>query len=63
MDHLAQYLRGILALNRPAVDRTGLSGTYDFTLQFSPDMNGLLQRRNVMWRHDTYCSGEINPEG
>jgi uncharacterized protein (TIGR03435 family) len=40
MDHLAQYLPGILGLNRPAVDRTGLSGTFDFTLKFSPDTNG-----------------------
>jgi uncharacterized protein (TIGR03435 family) len=39
MDHLAQYLPGILGLNRPAVDRTGLSGTFDFTLKFSPDTN------------------------
>jgi len=28
-------------LNRPVVDKTGLTGKYDFNLEYTPDMNGL----------------------
>jgi uncharacterized protein (TIGR03435 family) len=28
-------------LRRPVLDKTGLTGKYDFTLEFTPDMNGL----------------------
>lgn len=40
IDLLAQYLPTILQVNRPIVDQTGLRGTFDFTLQFTPEMNG-----------------------
>jgi uncharacterized protein (TIGR03435 family) len=38
MPGLASTLTGILG--RPVRDRTGLTGTYDFKLDFAPDMNG-----------------------
>jgi uncharacterized protein (TIGR03435 family) len=38
IDGLAQYLTGIL--RRLVVDRTGLKGTYDFKLEWTPDQTG-----------------------
>jgi uncharacterized protein (TIGR03435 family) len=31
-------LNGRSMLDRPVLDRTGLTGSYDFTLEFSPDL-------------------------
>lgn len=36
---IASRLAGLL--RRPVVDKTGLTGRYDFTLEFTPDMTGL----------------------
>ena len=30
-----------LQLNRPVIDKTGLTGLYDFTVEFTIDMNGI----------------------
>ena len=27
-------------INRPVLDKTGLTGKYDFNLEFAPDLNG-----------------------
>lgn len=35
--HLATALQGAAAMDRPVVDRTGLTGSFDFTLEWSPD--------------------------
>ena len=40
MDHLAQYLPTLIPFGRPIVDRTGLEGGFDLSLQFAPEPNG-----------------------
>jgi bla regulator protein blaR1 len=40
MDHLAQYLPTLIPFGRPIIDRTGLTGSFDFSLQFAPEPNG-----------------------
>jgi uncharacterized protein (TIGR03435 family) len=37
---LAAYLPSVEDLGRPLVDETGLSGRYDFTLEWTPDEEG-----------------------
>jgi uncharacterized protein (TIGR03435 family) len=38
---LASSLTGIQDLGRPVVDETGLTGRFDFTIQWTPDANSL----------------------
>jgi bla regulator protein BlaR1 len=40
MDHLAQYLPTLIPFDRPIVDQTGLTGSFDLSLQFAPEPNG-----------------------
>lgn len=37
MELIATYLSSIGELDRPVIDRTGLQGRYDFSLEFTPD--------------------------
>jgi bla regulator protein BlaR1 len=37
---LAEWLPGLGDMDRPMVDRTGLKGRYDFTIEFTPEPNG-----------------------
>ena len=37
MDQLTGSLSGMIGLERTLVDRTGLSGRFDFTLAFAPE--------------------------
>lgn len=37
MDHLALYLPTLIPFGRPIVNQTGLSGTFDLSLQFTPE--------------------------
>lgn len=39
MDFIARNLQVLGHLGRPVIDETGLNGTYDFTLDWAPDMN------------------------
>jgi uncharacterized protein (TIGR03435 family) len=39
LSEIASRLAGML--RRPVVDKTGLTGKYDFTLEFTPDLSGL----------------------
>jgi uncharacterized protein (TIGR03435 family) len=41
MDMLAGSLSGAVGQGRPVIDRTGLSGRYDFTIEWTPGTNGL----------------------
>ncbi len=36
---MAEGLPGIGSVDRPMVDRTGLDGRYDFTIEFAPEPN------------------------
>jgi uncharacterized protein (TIGR03435 family) len=40
MGILASSLAGIVGQGRPVIDKTGLSGTYDFTMEWAPETNG-----------------------
>jgi len=44
MPFIGNLLTNIGALGRPVVDHTGLSGTFDFVLEFSPDPSSLTQQ-------------------
>ena len=37
MERLADSLSGVVGLGRPLMDRTGLTGMFDFTLDWTPD--------------------------
>ena len=37
---IAGALPGMGRLDRPVVDQTGLTGRYDFTIEFAPEPNG-----------------------
>ena len=37
---IAEWLPGLGGLDRPMVDRTGLEGRHDFTIEFAPEPNG-----------------------
>jgi len=36
-DFLASSMTGVGNLNRPVLDRTGLTGSFDFVLEFAPE--------------------------
>jgi uncharacterized protein (TIGR03435 family) len=40
MEHIALYLPSVYNLGRPVIDQTGLTGTFDFSLDWAPDLNG-----------------------
>jgi uncharacterized protein (TIGR03435 family) len=42
MDYIAAFLTGFQGLDRPVVNRTGLSGKYDFWMELAPQSNGSL---------------------
>jgi bla regulator protein blaR1 len=37
MDHLALYLPTLIPFGHPIVNQTGLAGTFDLSLQFTPE--------------------------
>lgn len=50
-------------LNRPVVDKTGLTGKYDYTLEFAPDMNsGMMMKGMAMPPMPTPPAGGAGPE-
>jgi uncharacterized protein (TIGR03435 family) len=40
MEMLAGSLSGAVGQGRPVIDKTGLSGRYDFTMEWAPTPNG-----------------------
>jgi uncharacterized protein (TIGR03435 family) len=40
MDYIAAFLTGFQGLDRPVVNRTGLTGKYDFWMELTPQLNG-----------------------
>jgi uncharacterized protein (TIGR03435 family) len=40
MDMLAASLAGFVGEGRPVIDRTGLGGRFDFTMEWAPGPNG-----------------------
>ena len=40
MDMLAASLAGFVGQGRPLIDKTGLSGRFDFTMEWAPESNG-----------------------
>jgi uncharacterized protein (TIGR03435 family) len=45
MELIADSLASLGHLGRPVVDQTGLSGRFDFTLEWTPESNGPAQSR------------------
>jgi len=39
MDMLAASLAGVVGQGRPVIDKTGLSGRFDFTIEWAPETN------------------------
>jgi uncharacterized protein (TIGR03435 family) len=50
MDELATWLERYGTLDRPVVDATGLNGTFDIRLQFSPSVAVASTDRSARWR-------------
>jgi len=40
MDMVAASLAGVVGQGRPVIDKTGLTGSFDYTLQWAPELNG-----------------------
>jgi len=40
MEQIAKFISSLGRLDRPVVDQTGLSGWFDFTLEFTPERKG-----------------------
>ena len=57
MERIAETLGGYAALageaNKPVVDRTGLAGTYDLLMEYTPDANDQLNRSLMPSRQDS----------
>jgi bla regulator protein blaR1 len=48
IDRIASLLTAVGRLGGPVVDQTGLSGQFDFTLQFTPEPKGAPQPQDVV---------------
>jgi bla regulator protein BlaR1 len=61
MEQIVGYLQALGALNREVLDKTGLSGTFDFSIEWTPEFNGPSQPNESNGRPPNFQSDATGP--